>query len=278
MTTVQDLGRPGLAHLAVAPSGALDRQALRLGNRLVGNPPGAAALETTLTGVAVRAEADCVVAVTGAVCRITVDGSEVGWGTSFLLRPEQVLEVGLASAGVRAYLAVAGGISGPSLFRSQSSDVLSGLGPSPLRDGDVIYTSGVTGPPDPAEFSGRCRPSPRMDLLLHLGPRHDWLAPEAMAVIGWASWLVAAESNRTALRLDGPRLPFQRTGELPSEGVVTGAVQVPPSGRPRIFLADHPTTGGYPVIGVVDPADIGACAQARPGTTVCFRTRGYSAP
>lgn len=278
MTTVQDLGRPGMAHLAVAPSGALDRQALRLGNRLVGNTTGAAALETTLTGVAVRAEADCLVAVTGSVCRITVDGSEVGWGKSIVLRPGQLLDVGIASAGVRAYLAVAGGICGPSIFGSQSSDVLSGLGPRPLRDGDFIYTSGETGPPDPADFGGRCRPPQRLDLLLHLGPRQDWLAPEAAAMMAWASWWVASASNRTALRMEGPGLPFQRIGELPSEGIVTGAVQVPPDGRPLIFLADHPTTGGYPVMGVVDPADLGACAQARPGTTVSFRTRRYSTP
>jgi allophanate hydrolase subunit 2 len=97
-------------------------------------------------------------------------------------------------------------------------------------------------------------------------------------MLGWASWRVAAASNRTALRLEGPSLPLRRNGQLPSEGIVTGAVQVPPDGRPLIFLADHPTTGGYPVVGVVDLANLGACAQSRPGTVVSFRTRRYGLP
>jgi biotin-dependent carboxylase-like uncharacterized protein len=278
LTTVQDFGRPGVAHLAVAPSGALDPEALRLANRLVGNPAGAAALETTLTGVALRAEVSCRVAVTGAVSPVTVDGSHVEWAMPVDLLPGQLLDVGMATVGVRAYVAVAGGLGGPSTFGSRSSDVLSGLGPRPLRDGDTLLTGRAAGPPDLVEFGGRFRPPPRLNLLLHLGPRHDWMGGGAVAMLRWASWRVAAASNRTALRLEGPSLTLRRIGQLPSEGVVTGAVQVPPDGRPLIFLADHPTTGGYPVVGVVDLANLGCCAQARPGTAVSFRTRRYSLP
>lgn len=276
LTTVQDFGRPGLAHLAVAPSGALDPEALRLANRLVGNPDGAAALETTLTGVALRAEVSCRVAVAGAMAPVTVDGSEVGWAMPVDLVPGQLLDVGMAAEGVRAYVAIAGGLSGPSTFGSRSSDVLSGLGPRPLRDGDTLLTGTAEGPPALVEFEGRFRPLSRLNLLLHLGPRHDWMGGGAVAMLGWASWRVAAASNRTALRLEGPSLPLRRIVQLPSEGIVTGAVQVPPDGRPLIFLADHPTTGGYPVVGVVDLANLVLCAQARPGTSVSFRTRRYS--
>lgn len=275
LTTVQDFGRPGLAHLAVAPSGALDPEALRLANRLVGNPDGAAALETTLTGVAVRAEVNCRVAVTGAVSPVTVDDRQMGWAMALDLTAGQLLDVGMATVGVRAYVAVAGGVGGPSTFGSRSRDVLSGLGPRPLRDGDSLVTGRSQGLPAPVEFGGRFRPPLRLNVLLHLGPRHDWMGEGAAAMLGWASWRVAAASNRTALRLEGPSLPLRRNGQLPSEGIVTGAVQVPPAGRPLIFLADHPTTGGYPVVGVLDPANLGACAQARPGTAVSFRTCRY---
>ncbi|WP_018348811.1 biotin-dependent carboxyltransferase family protein [Longispora albida] len=262
LTTVQDLGRPGLAHLGVPRSGAADRPAHTLANRLAGNPPDAATLETTLTGVRVRALADVVVAVTGAYAQITVDGVPAPWGEPIGLGAGATLTIGTAKRGVRSYLAVAGGIAVPPTLGSRSYDVLSGLGPQPLRAGDVLPAGEPAGPPAWAAAI----PQEYGDLVLPLepGPRTDWCATP----VGF--YTVSAASNRIALRLDGPPVARLVPGELPSEGLVPGAVQIPPDGQPVIFLADHPVTGGYPVVGVVGATFLAACAQARPGTKASF--------
>ncbi|MDH6579456.1 biotin-dependent carboxyltransferase family protein [Kitasatospora sp. MAP5-34] len=270
LTTVQDLGRHGVAHLGVPRAGALDRPALLAANRLVGNEPGAAALETTLGGVALRAAEPVVIAVTGAAAPVRVAGRPAAWGAAVAVPAGGLVEVGAATHGVRSYLAVAGGIAVPEQFGSRSADLLSGLGPAPLATGDVL-------PVGPAARSHPAvdvvpLPAPPTELVLRLrpGPRADWFTAEALAALPRQRYLVASASNRIALRTEGPPLPRARTGELPSEGMVLGAVQVPPDGRPVVFLADHPTTGGYPVVGVVPAADLAAAAQARPGTPVRF--------
>ncbi|WP_441248704.1 biotin-dependent carboxyltransferase family protein [Kitasatospora sp. McL0602] len=269
LTTVQDLGRRGVAHLGVPRAGALDLPALLAANRLLGNPAGAAALETTVGGVAVRALTTVVIAVTGAPAPVRVGGRAAAWGTAVPVRAGELVEVGPATYGVRSYLAVAGGIAVPELLGSRSADLLSGLGPAPLRAGGLL----PVGPaPDGPAAELVPLPGPPTELVLRLqpGPRADWFTPEALAGLPRARYRVAAASNRIALRTDGPALTRARTGELPSEGMVLGAVQVPPDGRPVIFLADHPTTGGYPVIGVVPEPDLPAAAQARPGTPLRF--------
>ncbi|MDI5972092.1 biotin-dependent carboxyltransferase family protein [Streptomyces sp. SL13] len=270
LTTVQDLGRAGQAHLGVPGSGALDLPAHHAANRLVGNPPDAATLETTLTGCALRPSAPLVVAVTGAPCAVRVDGRPAAWGTALRVPAGAVLDVGPATHGVRCYLAVAGGVAVEPVLGSRSADLLSGLGPAPLRDGDVLPL-GVAGGAVPP-VGAAVLPGPPSVLVLPVlpGPRADWFAPHAPAVLAGGGFRVAADSNRIALRTEGPALPRIRTDELASEGMVTGALQVPPHGRPMLFLADHPTTGGYPVIGVVPPEALSAAAQAAPGTPVRF--------
>ncbi|WP_405014253.1 biotin-dependent carboxyltransferase family protein [Kitasatospora sp. NBC_01539] len=265
LTTVQDLGRRGVAHLGVPRAGALDEPALVAANRLLGNAPGAAALETTLGGVAVRVTAPVVVAVTGAPAPVRVDGRPVPWGAAVRVGTGSVLEVGTATHGVRGYLAVAGGVAVPPVLGSRSADLLSGLGPAPLAVGDRL----PVGAPGAAPAAGPVAlPGPPAELLLRLlpGPHDDWFedAPPR------GGYTVAAASNRIALRTEGPPLHRARPGELPSEAMVLGAVQVPPDGLPVVFLADHPTTGGYPVVGVVPRADLAAAAQARPGTPLRF--------
>lgn len=273
LTTVQDAGRRGMAHLGVPPSGALDPPAWRLANRLVGNTEGAAALETTVTGVALQALRACTLAVTGAVAPASVDGRPAAWGVPLRLGPGQVLDVGPATAGVRCYVAVSGGVAVEPVLGSRSTDLLSGLGPPPLRDGDSIPI-GLSGGPVPAvDFAPYAPPPAALDLSLHPGPRMDWLSAGGLRTLAAGTWRVATASNRIGLRLDGPALERAGEGELASEGIVGGALQVPPDGLPLVFLADHPTTGGYPVVGVVDPAGVAACGQARPGTPVCFRLR-----
>ena len=263
LTTIQDQGRPGYAHLGVPRSGALDAPAMRLANRLVGNPSPAAVLETTLLGCALRFTSPAIVAVTGAPAVVTVDGVRL---SGVLEVPAGgVLEVGHASAGVRSYVAVAGGITVDPVLGSRSTDTLSGLGPPPLTDGMTL----PVGAPyrDPA-WAAHMLPMPHGELLLRvrLGPRDDWVS---VTPLFESSYVLSPVSNRVGARLSGTALGRLQDGELPPEGVVLGAVQVPADGQPLIFLADHPTTGGYPVIGVVD--DVTPLAQARPGTTVRFR-------
>ncbi|MEU6810524.1 biotin-dependent carboxyltransferase family protein [Streptomyces sp. NPDC046831] len=270
LTTVQDAGRRGYAHLGVPRSGALDAPAMRLANRLLGNDPDAAVLETTLSGCAVRPDRGVTVVVGGAPCPVTVDGRPVAWGAPVHVPAGAVLNAGAVTAGVRSYLAVGGGIAVDPVLGSRSTDLLSGLGPAPLRDGDVLPLSA---PARQAALPGTApwpAPPTELTLPLRLGPRADWFTPAALRCLTTATYRVSPHSNRIGLRTEGPALEREVTGELPSEGVVLGAVQVPPDGRPLVFLHDHPTTGGYPVIGVVPEAALAQAAQAAVGTPVRF--------
>jgi biotin-dependent carboxylase-like uncharacterized protein len=272
LTTVQDLGRPGLAHLGVPRSGALDQPALRLANRLVGNQPGAAGLEITLTGCALRLRTSAVVAVTGAPARVTVAGKPFERATPLAVPAGADIHIGRTTGGVRTYLAVSGGVDVPPVLGSRSTDTLSGLGPAPLRDGDLLPIGPATGPiPSTVDVSVPDPDPSTVELRFAEGPRADWFAPPGLP---GARYTVSPQSNRVGLRLTGPplnRVAALRDTELPSEGIVLGAVQVPADGQPLVFLADHPTTGGYPVIAVVHPDDLSLVAQARPGSTVVFR-------
>ncbi|MFJ9865159.1 biotin-dependent carboxyltransferase family protein [Streptomyces sp. NPDC101165] len=270
LTTVQDRGRPGYAHLGVPRSGALDPQTAALVNRLAGNPPESAVLETTLNGCALRPRSTVTVAVGGAPCPVTVGGRPAAWGAPVVVPADALLEVGAAVAGVRAYVAVSGGIAVEPVLGSRATDLLSGLGPAPLTDGTVLPLGTPAGPP--ARVDAVPQPGPQAELVLRVtpGPRDDWFTARAVRDLTTRVYRVSSASNRIGLRTEGPALERARTGELPSEGMVLGAVQVPPDGRPVVFLADHPTTGGYPVIAVVRGADLPAAAQAVPGTTVRF--------
>lgn len=271
LTTVQDLGRPGWAHLGVPPSGALDPDALRLANRLVGNPESAAGLEVTFGGLAVEPSTPVWVALTGAPAALTVDGRPAALYAPVPVPAGAKLAVGVPVEGVRGYLAVAGGIAVPPVLGSRATDVLSGLGPAPLSTGDGLPLGPPSGPPSTVDSAPAWPPAPG-PLRLYPGPRADWFTAGALELLTSSAFEVSANSNRIGVRLTGPVLTRRRSGELPSEGLVTGAVQVPASGQPVVFLADHPTTGGYPVIGVVDPRDLAVAAQARPGSRLRFRT------
>ncbi|MFF2066077.1 biotin-dependent carboxyltransferase family protein [Streptomyces sp. NPDC058200] len=274
LTTVQDLGRYGHAHLGVPRSGALDLPALRLVNRLVGNPEGAAALETTLSGCAVRPRCAVTVAVAGAPCPVTVDGRPAAWGAPVRVPAGAVLDVGAAVSGVRGYVAFGGGITVEPVLGSRSTDLLSGLGPGPLRDGAVLPLGRTVGRAAPVDGAPTQAPPAELVLRVRLGPRDDWFTAEALRTLVTRAYRVSPASNRIGLRTEGPPLERAVHTELPSEGLVTGAVQVPPDGRPLVFLADHPTTGGYPVVAVVAERDLPAAAQAAPGTPVRFVPAG----
>ena len=265
---VQDLGRPGNAHLGVPPSGALDPESLKLANRLVGNPEDAAGLELLLGGLTARADTSCTIAVTGPPTELRVDGRLADSHQPVHLKPRQTLEIGTPLTGLRTYLAVSGGIDVPEELGSRSTDLLSGIGPEPLRDNDVLQL----GTPNPAQGADVVPPHRALQTLvipIRLGPRDDWFE-DAEIQLRQGEWTVSDRSNRVGARLNGTKLN-RRDGEIPSEGMITGAVQVPPDGQPVVFLNDHPTTGGYPVIGVVDGDHLRFLGQARPGTTVRFR-------
>lgn len=267
--TVQDLGRPGWAHLGVPRSGALDEPAHRLANRLVGNPEDAATLECLGGGLRVCLETATTVAVTGARVHVSVDGRPREWSAAVSAPAGSELTLGPAEEGLRCYVAFSGGLEVEAELGSRSSDLLSGLGPEPLQEGDCLPLGAVQADPVPLDVPPRPARGGRLRLVP--GPREDWFEDGAVAALRDAAYVVSSSSNRIGLRLEGPRINRRRDEELPSEPMVLGAVQVPPSGQPVVFLHDHPTTGGYPVVGVVVPEDLARCAQLRPGDEVTFR-------
>ncbi|GAA2215579.1 hypothetical protein GCM10009850_110470 [Nonomuraea monospora] len=339
--TVQDLGRPGHAHLGVPRSGAADAPSLRLANRLVGNGETLAGIELTFGGARLRFHDGAWAALTGAplvAASVETSGARavgtprtsdaravgmrespaaralgvteasstpalgvteasstpalgvteasstpaldlteasgrraVGMGAPFWVPAGGELRLGAPRWGLRTYVAVRGGIAVEPVLGSRSTDSLSGLGPEPLRAGTLLP---VGRPEGVISVDLAPPPGPRPAVVRVLpGPRDDWFVPEAMAELCARPYQVTPDSNRVGVRLRGPRLERAKDGELPSEGMVTGAVQVPPSGQPIVFLADHPPTGGYPVIGVVPEADLPVIAQLRPGEEVRFTTR-----
>lgn len=265
LTTVQDAGRLGRASLGVGRSGACDRASYRLANRLVGNPAGAAALEVTLGGLAIRAEDDLWVAVTGAPC------PGVPLNSPVLLRRGEQWRMGAPPVGARSYLAVRGGLDVHPVLGSRSTDVLAGLGPDPVRAGDRLPVGPSAGGMPGIDVAAVPPPSAD-DLRVQVlpGPRRDWFDDDAWEQLLGQRYTVTPDSNRVGLRLDGNPLERRNTGELISEGMLRGALQIPPSGTPVLFLADHPVTGGYPVIAYVADADVDRCAQLQVGQGLRF--------
>ena len=267
LTTVQDEGRVGFAHLGVPRAGALDAPAAALANRLVGNGPGAALLEVTLGGLQARLSVGRWVAVTGAPVPVLVDDRAVGHDRAEWVPAGATVRLGTPRAGVRSYVAVSGGIAVDPVLGSRSTDTLAGVGPPVVAAGQVLPVGAPGDAPRPHDTP---RPRPTGPLRVTPGPRADWFDGDVVTALCRTTYTVSADSNRIGLRLDGPPLTRLRTDELPSEGMVLGAVQVPPSGTPVVFLADHPPTGGYPVVAVVDADDLWQCAQLRPGDAVAF--------
>jgi biotin-dependent carboxylase-like uncharacterized protein len=271
LTTVQDRGRRGWASIGVTTSGSADRAAADLANRLVGNDPDAATLEVTAGGLLLRAERTLLVAVTGAPAPVSVDGRAAPFDAPFTLGAGRVLGLGVPPVGLRSYVAVRGGVAVAPVLGSRSTDTLAALGPEPLAAGDRLPIGDLAAGEPFVDVAPVRAPSSRPVLRVLPGPRRDWLAPGAWTALTGQAWTVSPDSDRVGLRLDGPPLERARTDELPSEGLVPGAVQVPADGSPVLFLADHPVTGGYPVLAVVVTADLGAAAQLRPGDVVRFR-------
>lgn len=280
LTVFQDLGRHGQARQGVSASGAMDQAALKAANRLVGNASNAAALETVGGGLQLRSVGDNVVAVTGADAVLTLttaDGQR--WSVPryepVALADGDMLAVGQPTAGARCYVAVRGGFAEAPVMGSCATDTLAHVGPAPVAVGDWLAvqpapaTSVVAAPELPPADLPTLEQEVVLDVVM--GPRTDWFTPEAIARFAAQRWQVTPQSNRVGLRLAG-EVPLDRaiTGELPSEGAALGALQVPPSGQPVLFLADHPLTGGYPVIGCVAPYHLDRAGQIPVGAWLRF--------
>lgn len=263
-TTVQDLGREGFGPLGVSPSGAADRVALQIGNRLLGNPDGAAALEMTLLGGAFEFDRDCAIAITGA----DFGGPAPMW-QSHPVRAGEVIKFGGAREGARCYLCVQGGIAVPALLGSASTHILSGLGGlegRALRKGDVLETGPRLGAFVPRRLNPdvAARLKPRKAIRVTRGLQWDWFTELT------GTYRVTDDSNRMGLRLDGPPLTSRVARPMITEGAPVGAIQVPAGGQPIILFVEQQTTGGYPKIANVIAADLWSVGQLRPRDEVRF--------
>lgn len=269
---IQDLGRPGHLGIGVAPSGVIDAASLQVANRAVGNPEGAAGIEVLLGGLVLQPDAAVVLMVTGAPAPITVDNRPVPFGEPVTVAAGSRLSLGRPPRALRSYVAVRGGIDVPLVLGSRSTDTSSGLGPPPLRAGDRLA---IGSPPDhPVAHAGSLViPGGSVRLRADLGPRDDLLTGAAKDRLAQCDWRVSAHTDRIGVRLEGPRLALTHTGELPSAPIIAGAIQVPPDGQPIVFLHDHPTTGGYPIVACVRAPDLGSLGQAAPGEVVRITLR-----
>jgi antagonist of KipI len=280
LTTVQDLGREGFGPIGVSPSGAADAISLRIGNRLVGNREGAAGLEMTLLGGTFVFPEGAVVALTGSDFGATLDGAAVDPWTSIEVKRGQTLNVGPTRSGARCYLCVQGGIEVAPLLGSSSTHLLSGLGGHEgraLRKGDLLKIG-------EAKDSYRKRTvaanalrdlSPRKVLRVTPGPQSEWFSESSRRTFYSSAYRVTEESNRMGLRLEGAPVTLGPGGQMVTEGVSIGAIQIPSRGLPIILFVEQQTTGGYPKIANVISADLSSLGQLRPRDEIRFERVGW---
>lgn len=270
-----DRGRPGHAHLGVSPSGAADPDSYALANRLVANRVGCTELELLVGGLIMRTETTLRIALTGAPRAVRINDTPAAMNAPLTLHDGDMLSVGTAgqrgAVGVYTYLAAFGGFVAAHVLGSASTDVLGGVGPPPIAiDDDVWVWSGAGETSASVDVAPVRAASDPVALRVLEGPRGDRFASDAVDQLCRGVYTVTPASNRVAIRLDGPPIAPITQAELASEGIIAGAVQIPPDGRPIVFGPDHPTTGGYPVLAVVVASDLGRAAQAQPGARISF--------
>lgn len=287
LNSVQDMGRSGFRHLGICQSGALDRIALAIANKLVGNAIDAAGLEITLGPCVLRFTADTRIAIGGADFAATLDGRNVGLCWSTPVSAGQTLQLHSAKKGMRAYIAIAGGLDVALQLGSRSTDISAGFGGHSgraLLDGDQLTTAvpnqvsppfrcvprfGVR-PPDWYGLDTESKYAQPMQIRVIPGPEYALFAVAAQRTFWESAWTLTPQSNRMGFRLSGPELKTKKSIDMLSHGVFPGVIQVPPAGQPIILMADAQTTGGYPKIGVVIGADIPKLAQLRFNRTLQF--------
>lgn len=267
----QDEGRPGQGGQGVSASGAMDMAALRRANRAVGNMSGAPALEITLGPVRLQAERAVTLALTGAG-RAVVAGQATAPDTAFAMDAGDELVIAPPEAGMRSYLALRGGWRAAPVLGSAATDTLAYIGPPALKAGDGVGAMGARADAVSQPFAAPALPKPGdlVTLPVTLGPRTDWFSAEMVQRFLDQEWLVTPQSSRVGIRLEGAAALERGAAELPSEGTEIGAIQIPHSGQPVLFLADHPLTGGYPVIATLCPQSLDLAGQIPPGARLRF--------
>jgi antagonist of KipI len=280
LTTVQDLGREGFGPMGVSPSGAADAIALRAGNRLAGNAEGSAGLEMTLLGGTFVFPEGGVIALTGSDFGATLDHAPAPLWTACEVKPGQRLRMGPTRSGARCYLCVQGGIEVKPFLGSASTHLLSGLGGHEgraLRKGDVLKIGPSSGTFRKRAVAAKAleQLAPRKTLRVTAGPQSDWFPDGAQKIFYESTYRVAEESNRMGLRLEGAAITEGAHGEMISEGVSLGAVQIAAGGLPIILFVEQQTTGGYAKIANVVSADLHCLGQLRPRDEIRFEQVGF---
>ena len=269
--TLQDQGRIGFANIAVPTSGAFDQSAHHLGNRLVGNFPGACSIESLRGNFKFSTDTDLVIAVTGAGASVQINGREHEMSRAIYVAANSTVAVKPGSVGLRTYIAIRGNISGDSVMGSNSYDELSQIGTPPIQAGDQFSISNQVAGSISGDYFPNFAVSGQAEIELEAMPAPRWSGFSNGQTLFDTEYQVTESSNRVGMRLSGPELIWNSKERLASEGVVTGAIQIPVDGMPLIFGPDHPTTGGYPVIAVVSRNSLNLLAQSAPGTKVRFR-------
>lgn len=274
LTSVQDLGRYGHQASGVPVAGPMDTFSHRLANQLAGNDPDAATLEITLLGPELIVEANTTMAITGAQFEVACDDRAVPLNASFAVRRGQRIKFGRIEQGARAYLAVAGGMQTAAVLGSRATHLVSRMGGfngRALQAGDRVPILSDLGARPPRKSGGLTLPTQKRALLrVMAGPQADWFEADALKTIGGVSFRISPQSNRMGYRLQGPPLLRARDGELISEPLGIGAIQVPSAGEPILLMADRQTAGGYPKIGYVISADLPLAGQLAPGDFIEF--------
>ena len=277
LTTVQDLGRPGYAHLGVSASGAADPLSLRLGNLLVGNSETAAALEMTIAGGTFRFPEGATFALAGSDFAGELDGAAVPPWTTTTASPGATLRTSNTQAGARCYLAVRGGIRVPPFLRSASTHLLSGLGGvagRAVRTGDLlrIGRAPVNSPKLGLRASTLARLAPLTTYRVTVGAHASRFSQSTLDLFYSSAYTVTDQMNRMGLRLSGHVLKTADDRGVLSLGVTCGCIQVTNAGQPLILFVEQQTTGGYPLIASIISADLPSVGQLRPGDAIRFQT------
>jgi biotin-dependent carboxylase-like uncharacterized protein len=278
LTTVQDLGRPGHLRYGIPPSGPVDQAAFVVANRLAGNGDGAAALECTVLGPRFEVERACVIAVTGAAMPLTVNGAEAPAWTTLRLAPGDLVRLGAARSGVRAYVAFSGGLDVQPVLGSRSTYLrgrLGGLDGRALRKGDRLRLFPAPLPPA-RRARGRVVPDygREPEIRVVLGPQADRFTDEGIRTFLGSEYEMLPQSDRMGARLSGPRIAHARGHDIISDGIALGSIQVPGDGQPIALLVDRQSTGGYTKVATVASFDIGRLGQVKPGHRLHFRAIG----
>jgi len=270
--TLQDQGRIGYANIAVPTSGAFDQKSHQLANRLIGNFPNACAIESLRGSFEFGTDSELVISATGAPASVQVDGREHEMFRSIFVPAGSVVSVSPGSLGMRTYLAIRGGIVGNQIMGSSSYDELSQIGTPPIKPGDKFSVENQVAGSITGDYTPGSVITGLNTVELETMPAPRWSGFSNSDILFTSEYQVTSSVNRVGLRLSGPALVWNSESRLASEGVVTGAIQIPVDGMPLIFGPDHPTTGGYPVVAVVSRNSLDLLAQTAPGTVVRFKS------